>query len=45
MLEYYLDKKHEECFNKILGVRDLLINRNTSSIQLIRSNGYFVSNT
>lgn len=44
MLDYYLDKKNDECFKKLIAVRDLATFRNTNSIILIRSNGYFASN-
>ena len=44
MLEYYLDKENDECFYKMLEVRDLVIGKNTQSVILIRSNGFFVSN-
>ena len=44
MLEYYLDKENEECFHKLLDVRDVVTSRNTHSVILIRSNGFFASN-
>ncbi len=42
MIEYYLDKKHDEYFYKLLQVRDLLSNRSIHSINLIRSNGFYI---
>jgi hypothetical protein len=45
MLEYYLDKENDECFYKMLETRDLLIGKNTQSVILIRSNGFYISNT
>ena len=44
MLEYYLDKENDEYFQKMLEIRDLVTGKNTHSVLLIRSNGFFVSN-
>ena len=45
MLEYYLDKGNEHSFYKLLEIRDLVTNRSSNSIVLIRSNGFFASNS
>lgn len=42
MIEYYLDKQNDEYFYKLLQVRDQLTNKNTHSITLIRSNGFYI---
>jgi len=42
MLEYYLEKKDDEYFFKLLMVKDQLSNKNINSVKLIRSNGYYI---
>lgn len=42
MIEYYLDKKNDEYFYKLLSVRDLLSNRCIHTISLVRSNGFYI---
>ena len=42
MIDYYLDKNHDEYFYKLLQAKDQLTGKNIHSINLIRSNGFYI---
>lgn len=41
-IEYYLDKRNDEYFAKLLELRNMVCNKNMHQIKLVRGNGYYI---